>query len=188
VTNTGCLLTTSDNEIGKIDPVPSGCGANRAIFRCRPRLWNHQSRSASAPYPFDEDLSMGTRSRPAQCSLASFLHKGIDGLLDEQRPGTSRKLSDEDAERVLTYTPVVLTGAEIKVLVETMPLRESTLVLVAASTGLRQSELFGLKWRDIDCAKGELNVVRSIVCGVEGHCKRSLRSSLFRCTRSLPRH
>jgi hypothetical protein len=27
VTNTGCLLATSDNEIGKIGPVPSGCGA-----------------------------------------------------------------------------------------------------------------------------------------------------------------
>jgi len=74
VTNTGCLLMTSDNEIGKIGPVPSGCGAipgfpatslgrwgeNRAILRYRPRLWNHQSRSPSAPHPIDEDLSMGT--------------------------------------------------------------------------------------------------------------------------------
>jgi transposase len=33
-----------------------------------------------------------------------FVDKGIDGLLDEQRPGTSRKLSDEDVERVLTLT------------------------------------------------------------------------------------
>src|SRR5260370_3138515 len=33
-----------------------------------------------------------------------FLDSGIDGLLDEQRPGTSRKLSDEDVERVLTLT------------------------------------------------------------------------------------
>jgi integrase len=67
--------------------------------------------------------------------------------------------------------PDVLTGAEIKVLVENLPLRERTLVLLAASTGLRQGELFGLKWRDIDFEHGELNVIRSIVCGVEGRCK-----------------
>ena len=50
--------------------------------------------------------------------------------------------------------PDVLTGAEIKVLVENLPLRERTLVLLAASTGLRQGELFGLKWRDIDLSMG----------------------------------
>ena len=46
--------------------------------------------------------------------------------------------------------PNVLTAAEIKALVDHLPLRERTLVLLAAATGLRQSELFGLKWRDVD--------------------------------------
>jgi integrase len=44
-------------------------------------------------------------------------------------------------------------------------------VLLAASTGLRQSELFGLKWGDIDFAQGTMNVTRSIVYGVVGPCK-----------------
>jgi integrase len=65
----------------------------------------------------------------------------------------------------------VLTGTEIRALVENLPLRKRTLVLLATSTGLRQGELFGLKWRDIDFEHGELNVIRSIVCGVEGRCK-----------------
>jgi len=39
-------------------------------------------------------------------------------------------------------------------------------VLLAASTGLRQSELFGLKWGDINFAQGTMNVTRSIVYGV----------------------
>src|SRR5712672_1495295 len=43
VTHTGCLLTTIDEEMGKIGPVPSGCGENPPILRCRPRIWNHQS-------------------------------------------------------------------------------------------------------------------------------------------------
>jgi integrase len=49
--------------------------------------------------------------------------------------------------------------------------RERTLVLLAASTGLRQSELFGLQWGDISFAEGTMNVTRSIVCGVVGRCK-----------------
>jgi transposase len=33
-----------------------------------------------------------------------FLSEGIDGLLDEQRPGAPRKISDKDVERVVTMT------------------------------------------------------------------------------------
>src|SRR2546426_5151939 len=33
-----------------------------------------------------------------------FIEKRLDGLLDEPRPGTPRKLSDEDVERVLAMT------------------------------------------------------------------------------------
>ena len=45
------------------------------------------------------------------------------------------------------------------------------MVLIAASTGLRQSELFGLRWGDIDFAQGSMSVTRSIVYGVVGSCK-----------------
>lgn len=67
--------------------------------------------------------------------------------------------------------PAVLTALEIRALVDHLGLRERTLVLLAASTGLRQSELFGLKWRDVDFERGELSVTRSIVFGVVGRCK-----------------
>ena len=65
----------------------------------------------------------------------------------------------------------MLTPAEIKALIGGLGMRERTLVLVAASTGLRQSELFGLKWGDINFAQGTMNVTRSIVYGVVGPCK-----------------
>lgn len=68
-------------------------------------------------------------------------------------------------------SPNVFTPAEIKALITGLGLRERTLVLLAASTGLRQSELFGLKWGDINCAQGTMNVTRSIVYGVVGPCK-----------------
>ena len=65
----------------------------------------------------------------------------------------------------------MLTPAEIKSLLTALGLRERVLVLLAASTGLRQSELFGVKWSDIDFAQHTMNVVRSIVYGVVGPCK-----------------
>ena len=67
--------------------------------------------------------------------------------------------------------PNVLTPAEIKALLDKLGLRERTLVLIAASTGLRQSELFGLKWGHIDFREGTMNVTRSIVDSVVGQCK-----------------
>ena len=67
--------------------------------------------------------------------------------------------------------PNVLTPGEIKMLLDVLDLRERALVLLAASTGLRQSEMFGLKWRDIDFDLKAINVTRSIVYGVVGHCK-----------------
>jgi integrase len=60
---------------------------------------------------------------------------------------------------------------EIKAMLDNLGIRERTLVLLAVSTGLRQSELFGLKWGDIDLVQGTMNVTRSIVYGVVGPCK-----------------
>jgi integrase len=68
-------------------------------------------------------------------------------------------------------SPSVLTPAEIRALLGCLPLRERVLVLLAASTGVRQSELFGIKWGDVDFARNTMNVVRSIVSGVVGPCK-----------------
>jgi integrase len=61
--------------------------------------------------------------------------------------------------------PSVLTPPELRALIDGLRFRERTLVLLAASTGLRQSELFGLKWGDINLVQGTMNVTRSIVCG-----------------------
>jgi integrase len=44
-------------------------------------------------------------------------------------------------------------------------------VFIVASTGIRQSELFALKWGDIDLSAGTMNVARSIVHGFVGPCK-----------------
>jgi integrase len=67
--------------------------------------------------------------------------------------------------------PVVLTPGEIRTLLEGLKIRERTLVFIVASTGIRQSELFALKWSDINFSAGTMNVARSIVHGFVGPCK-----------------
>ncbi len=67
--------------------------------------------------------------------------------------------------------PVILSAGEVQSLVAVLGIRGRTLVLVAFGTGLRMSELFGLKWHDIDFQKNEISVTRSIVFQVVGPCK-----------------
>jgi integrase len=68
-------------------------------------------------------------------------------------------------------TPVILGANEVQRLISVLRIRERTLVLLAFGTGLRMSELFGLKWHDIDFQKNEISVTRSIVFQVVGPCK-----------------
>jgi len=67
--------------------------------------------------------------------------------------------------------PVVLSVSEVQQLLDALALRERTLVLLDVGTGLRMSELFGLKWKDVDFDANEISVVRSIVMQVTGPCK-----------------
>ncbi len=82
--------------------------------------------------------------------------------------------------------PAVLIPAEVKALVYSLGIRERTLVLLAVSTGLRQSELFGLKWSDIDLVQRTMNVTRSIVYGVVGPCKTESSQKPVPFIRALP--
>ena len=67
--------------------------------------------------------------------------------------------------------PVVLAPMEVQRLLSALALRERTLVLLAFGTGLRMSELFALKWRDVNFQANEVSIVRSIVFQVISPCK-----------------
>ena len=67
--------------------------------------------------------------------------------------------------------PVILNASEVRRLMAVLGIHERTLVLLAFGTGLRMSELFGLKWHDIDFQRNEISVTRSIVFQVVGPCK-----------------
>ena len=67
--------------------------------------------------------------------------------------------------------PTILSASEVQRLIAVLGIRERTLVLLAFGTGLRMSELFGLKWHDIDFSRNQISVTRSIVFQVVGPCK-----------------
>lgn len=67
--------------------------------------------------------------------------------------------------------PDILTSSEVQELLANLRFRERTLVLLAVTTGLRRSELFALKWKDIDFQNRQIYVTRSIVQNVIGICK-----------------
>ena len=67
--------------------------------------------------------------------------------------------------------PVVLAPMDVQRLLSALALRERTLVLMAFGTGLRMSELFALKWRDVNFQTNEVSIVRSIVFQVISPCK-----------------
>jgi integrase len=67
--------------------------------------------------------------------------------------------------------PDVLTVEETQQLLSALAIKERTMVLMAVGTGLRRSELFALKWKDVDFAANHLSVTRSIVSQVVGVCK-----------------
>jgi integrase len=71
-----------------------------------------------------------------------------------------RFLTIEEVEAVLVVVPDDVLGSI-----------EGTLYLTAAMTGLRQGELLGLRWRDVDWLAGKLRVRRAYVRGEYGTTK-----------------
>jgi integrase len=63
---------------------------------------------------------------------------------------------------------IVLTAVEVAALLSELRDPFYSLILLAAVTGLRRGELFGLKWADVDFEEREIRVVRSLVDQVEG--------------------
>lgn len=91
--------------------------------------------------------------------------------------GIRYELTDRNPMRAVRQTakrariPIVLEVAELHWLFEYLPLRERAMVVTDALTGIRRSELMGLKWGDLDFIERKINIVRSMVDSTEGPCK-----------------
>jgi integrase len=107
----------------------------------------------------------GTRAKIRNIMSAVFHHAMRYEWLD----ANPIKLVRQSAKR--ERTPDVLELSELQLLLSKLELRERTLVLLDAATGLRVSELLALRWEDVDFKTLELSVTRSIWHQVVGNCK-----------------
>ncbi len=107
----------------------------------------------------------GTRAKIRNIMSAIF-HHAIRYEWVERNP---IRLVRQSAKR--ERTPDILELAELQLLLSKLAVRERTLALLDAATGLRVSELLALRWCDVDFENLELRVTRSIWHQVVGNCK-----------------
>lgn len=111
------------------------------------------------------ELAQATRSKIRNVMSVVFNHAIRHDLYDRNPISQVRQSAKRRA------TPCVLGSAEIQAMLAELTGVNHLLVLLAASTGLRQSELFALKWKDLDFESKQASVTRSIVHQVVGRCK-----------------
>jgi integrase len=110
-------------------------------------------------------LADGSKAKIRNIMSAVFSH-GIRYEMTERNP---MRVVRQSAKR--RKIPVVLDVAELHRLFDALALRENAMVVTGALTGIRRSELMGLKWEDLDFIERKINIVRSVVDCTAGPCK-----------------
>ena len=114
-----------------------------------------------------DDLSNGTKAKIKGIMSEVYQHAIRYGWLnDGENPIFAVRQS---AKRTRVTEP--LEAAEFRALMLELPHKMRVIGIVAATTGLRISEVLGLKWMDIDWKTLQMEVTRSVVDGIVGRCK-----------------
>jgi len=149
--------------------------STRSAYECYLKLWilprwgNHRLDQIK-PVAVEEWLdgierAKGTKAKMRNLMSAIFHH----AMRYEWVANNPIKLVRQSAKR--EKVPDVLDLAELQLLLSKLSVRERTVALLDAATGLRVSELLALRWSDVDFEKLELNVTRAIWHQVVGECK-----------------
>jgi len=113
------------------------------------------------------DLSNGSKAKVKGVMSDVYQHAIRYGWLDDgENPVFAVRQS---AKRGRITEP--LDAEEFRALMLELPNKMRIIGVVAATTGLRISEVLGLKWMDIDWEKLQMEVTRSVVDGIVGKCK-----------------
>ena len=122
-------------------------------------------------------LANGSRAKVRNIMHAIFAH-AIRWEFFDRNPITEVRQSVK-----LRREPEVLTAEELKALLEELEGIFRTMVFVAGTTGLRISEVIGLRWSDCDFETGEIRLKRGIVRQKETELRRKQAVSRYRWKR-----
>jgi integrase len=115
-----------------------------------------------------EGLEWPTLSKMRNVMSLVYAHAQRQGLIPNDvkynpvRPpalGGARCRSESD------YTAVILTPKQTFEILNSLPLLQQTMVVLDAATGLRYSEIAGLKWPDVDWENNQIHVRRRWIRG-----------------------
>ena len=111
----------------------------------------------------------GTKAKVRNIMSAIFRHAIRYGFLPRHEESNPIKYVRQSAGS--DVVPIIFTKEQIWKIIGYLQEPARTMAFLDAFTGLRISELLGLKWSDIDFERSEVNVRRAIVYGVVGNCK-----------------
>lgn len=63
------------------------------------------------------------------------------------------------------FVPIILTPKDTFLILNTLPLLQQTMVVLDAATGIRYSEIAGLRWGDVDWESSFINIERRWIRG-----------------------
>jgi len=142
------------------------CYLNGWIF---PRWGNHRLQQVKS-VAVEEWLGSIKRARGTKAKIRNIMSALFSHAMRyEWTDKNPIKLVRQSAKR--ERIPAVLELHELQALLGQLAVRERTLVLLDAATGLRVSELLALRWDDIDFENLEIRVTESIWHQVLGVCK-----------------
>jgi integrase len=114
-------------------------------------------------------LAPGTKVKIRNLMSAIFRHGMRYEILPRVEAANPMKYVRQSGKR--RAIPAILEVGQFQQLFAALEQRERTMVLLDCGSGLRRGELIGLQWSDIDFAKKQMDVSRSVVEMVAGDVK-----------------
>ncbi len=162
-------------ELSRLAPSTQSVYSDNLRNHILPR-WGEYSLASIKPIEVENWLRdlKGVRGKDASPSVKSKVRNLLSALFSHalrysfasRNPITPVRSSSQRLR-----DPEFLDGPEFRALLEKLALRERVMVLLAGSTGMRRSELIGLKWADIDFELGEARIIRSVWQNKLSNCK-----------------